>query len=249
MDEQTQPALIEIPPDRFFEIEQADPSRNPEFTAARFLQCRPQEYREITMLRAELVPIATLARMYKVSRNTIAAIDEREGRTLRVEHLKQHNARSYNRLATICRERAQELVLSVDVDKLDAGERIALGRVLAIMMGVAEDKAQLLAGQATSRAETSDPRAAAAEFAEALARMGFGVEDAGAKGEPRAIEAEVGPAMAARPAGDREQGAGVDAAAGAVPGAEGKGLSSDMVSEGRDCGSVAAQGVTEEKRP
>jgi hypothetical protein len=200
------------------------------------------------MLRAELVPIATLARMYKVSRNTIAAIDEREGRTARVEHLKQHNARSYNRLATICRERAQELVLSVDIEKLDAGERIALGRVLAIMMGVSEDKAQLLAGQATSRAETSDPRAAAAEFAEALARMGFGVEDAGAKG-PRAIEGvEVGPAMAARVDGDRD-GAGVDAAAGAAVVDEGKGETSNMVSEGGDCGSVEAQGVTTEGRP
>jgi hypothetical protein len=188
MTDTVQAVLFDVPEDRFLELEQ-DP-RNPEFTAARFLQCRPEHYREIVMLRAELVPIATLARMYRVSRNTIAAIDEREGRTARVEQLKQTNARSYNRLATICRERAQELVLSLDTDGLTNSERIAAGRVLAILMGVAEDKAQLLAGQATSRAETSDPRAAAAEFAGALARMGFGVGDRGAKG----IEVEVGPA-------------------------------------------------------
>jgi hypothetical protein len=190
---ESQPVLLDVPADRFLELEQ---SRNPEFTAARFLQCRPREYREIMTLRAELVPIATLARMYHVSRNTIAAIDEREGRTARVEQLKQHNARAYNRLATICRERAQELVLSLDSGEMTTSERIAAGRVLAILMGVSEDKAQLLAGQATSRVETSDPRAAAAEFAGALARMGFATEDRAAK----EVKVEVGPARPAAPA-------------------------------------------------
>jgi hypothetical protein len=242
-DSTLQPVLFEVPAERFADLE-TDP-RNPEFTAARFLQIHPREYQEITMLRAELVPMATLARMYKVSRNTIAAIDEREGRSARVEQLKQGNARSYNRLATICRERAQELVLSVEMQHLNASERIALGRVLAIMMGVAEDKAQLLAGQATSRAEVTDPRAAAAEFAEALARMGFGVEDRGAKGEARAIEAEVGPA---RPAGGAPADPGATDA-GAVPGAAGVSVSTDMQSDAAIVASVELQGVTKENEP
>jgi hypothetical protein len=201
MGDDLQPVLFDVPADRFSEMEQGDIGRNPEFTAARFLQIHPREYQEIMTLRAELVPIATLARMYHVSRNTIAAIDERASGNVRVEQLKQTNARAYNRLATICRERAQELVLSVDVDGMTNGERIAAGRVLAILMGVAEDKAQLLAGQATSRAEVGDPRAAAAEFAAALSRMGFGVADPGAKGAApagieaaRVVEVEVGPA-------------------------------------------------------
>jgi hypothetical protein len=247
MTDSLQTVLFDVPEDRFAELEQ-DP-RNPDFTAARFLQCRPEHYREIVMLRAELVPMATLARMYHVSRNTIAAIDEREGRSARVEQLKQRNAISYNRLATICRERAQELVLSVDMERLDAGERIALGRVLAIMMGVAEDKAQLLAGQATSRVETSDPRAAAAEFAAALARMGFGE----GRAEQKAVDGvEVGPARAPGAAGAEDLGAGVEPAAvesGAVPGAEGKGGASDMVSDAAGVVSVEAQRVTEENRP
>jgi hypothetical protein len=200
----SQPVLFDVPSERFAELEQD--TRNPEFTAARFLQCRPEHYREIVMLRAELVPIATLARMYHVSRNTIAAIDEREGRTARVEQLKQRNAVSYNRLATICRERAQELVLSLDSDEMTTSERIAAGRVLAILMGVSEDKAQLLAGQATSRVETSDPRAAAAEFAGALARMGFATEDRG----PKEVQADVGPA---RPVAQEEPAAPAEVAA------------------------------------
>jgi hypothetical protein len=224
MGDDIQPVLFDVPAARFSEMEQGDIARNPEFTAARFLQIHPREYQEIVTLRAELVPIATLARMYKVSRNTIAAIDERSSGNVRVEQLKQTNARAYNRLATICRERAQELVLSVDVDQMTNAERIAAGRVLAILMGVSEDKAQLLAGQATSRAEVGDPRAAAAEFAAALSRMGFGVADAGAKGEPaagldgaRVVEVEVGPAS---PAADPA------AAASAVD--QGKGVVSDM---------------------
>lgn len=201
MDAETQPALfdIDIPPERFFSMEKDE--RNPEFTGSRFFLCRPREYSEIVALRAEAVPIATLARIYRVSRNTISAIDERESRNVRVEQLKQHNSRAYNRLASLCRERAAELVLSLEVPDLSASERIACGRVLAILMGVAEDKAQLLSGGATSRAEVSDPRAAAGEFAKALARMGFGVADDAAKGtapagieSARVVEVEVGPA-------------------------------------------------------
>jgi hypothetical protein len=224
MGDDLQPVLFDVPAARFSEMEQGDIGRNPEFTAARFLQCHPREYQEIMTLRAELVPIATLARMYKVSRNTIAAIDERASGNVRVEQLKQTNARAYNRLATICRERAQELVLSVDVDQMTNAERIAAGRVLAILMGVSEDKAQLLAGQATSRAEIGDPRAAAAEFAAALSRMGFGVADSGAKGTApagieaaRVVEVEVGPASPV-----------VDSAAAAVDLAPGDGVASDM---------------------
>jgi hypothetical protein len=192
-DSQTQLAL-DVPAARFLEIEQDE--RNPEFTGARFFQCHPREYQEIVALRAEAVPIATLARIYRVSRNTIAAIDERESRSVRVEQLKQHNSRAYNRLASLCRERAAELVLSLEVADLSASERIACGRVLAILMGVAEDKAQLLSGGATSRVEVSDPRASGAAFAEALARMGF----RGADPAEKAVSVEVGPA---RPVSDQ----------------------------------------------
>ena len=190
---ETQPALFDVsavPAERFEVIEQ-DP-RNPEFTGARFFQCRPREYQEIVALRAEAVPIAALAKIYRVSRNTIAAIDERESRSVRVEQLKQSNSRAYNRLASLCRERAAELVLSLEVADLSASERIACGRVFAILMGVAEDKAQLLSGGATARVEVTDPRASGQAFAEALARMGFGGMERGEK----EIAAEVGPARA-----------------------------------------------------
>jgi len=122
-----------------------------QFTAARFFQMHPQEYREIVSLRAEGLSISACARLFSVSRHTVAAIDRRETSTESFIKQRDQAAYDYRRLARLGRERLEELLLDPE-NKPSAKD-------LAVMIGILEDKAQLLSGAPTQRIDLQDAAA------------------------------------------------------------------------------------------
>jgi len=111
-----------------------------EFTGERLLTRRPDAYRAVVRMAAEGLSISATARALGVSRNTIAAVREREGFT--IEQDKKELLRDVRRAARLSVERAIELIPTINSAK-DA----------AIVAAVMVDKGQLLSGEATSRIE------------------------------------------------------------------------------------------------
>ena len=111
-----------------------------EFTGERLLARRPEVYRAVVRMAAEGQSISATARALSVSRNTVAAVREREG--ISIEQEKKELLRDVRRAARMSVERAIELVPSINSAK-DA----------AIVAAVMVDKMQLLSGEATTRVE------------------------------------------------------------------------------------------------
>lgn len=111
-----------------------------EFSGERLLARRPEVYRAILSMSAEGLSVSAMARAFGVSRNTIAAVQDREG--FSIEHLKKELLRNVRTAARLSVERAIELVPGIQNAK-DA----------AIVAAVMVDKMQLLSGEATSRVE------------------------------------------------------------------------------------------------
>ena len=114
-----------------------------EFTGERLLSRRPETYRAVVRMAAEGLSISATARALGVSRNTVAAVREREGFT--IEQSKKELLATIRRGSQIAAERVVELVPHIQSAK-DA----------AITLAVLVDKAALLAGEATSRIERID---------------------------------------------------------------------------------------------
>ena len=114
-----------------------------EFTGERLLARKPEVYRAVVRMAAEGQSISATARALSVSRNTVAAVREREG--ISIEQEKKELLRDVRRAARLSVERAIELVPSINSAK-DA----------AIVAAVMVDKMQLLSGEATSRIERVD---------------------------------------------------------------------------------------------
>jgi len=111
-----------------------------EFSGERLLARRPEVYRAILSMSAEGLSVSAMARAFGVSRNTIAAVQDREG--FSIEHLKKELLRNVRTAARLSVERVVELVPSITSAK-DA----------AIVAAVMVDKLQLLSGEATARVE------------------------------------------------------------------------------------------------
>ena len=111
-----------------------------EFSGERLLSRRPEVYRAILSMSAEGLSVSAMARAFGVSRNTIAAVQHREG--FSIEHLKKELLRNVRTAARLSVERVVELVPSITSAK-DA----------AIVAAVMVDKLQLLSGEATARVE------------------------------------------------------------------------------------------------
>ena len=111
-----------------------------EFSGERLLARRPEVYRAILSMSAEGLSVSAMARAFAVSRNTIAAVQEREG--LSIEHHKKELLRNVRTAARLSVERVVELVPGITSAK-DA----------AIVAAVMVDKLQLLSGEATARVE------------------------------------------------------------------------------------------------
>lgn len=114
-----------------------------EFTGERLLARRPETYRAIVRMLAEGLSGSSIARACQVSRNTVAAVRDREGYS--IEQSKKELLATIRRGSQIAAERVVELIPSLNSAK-DA----------AITLAVLVDKAQLLAGEATSRIERLD---------------------------------------------------------------------------------------------
>jgi len=111
-----------------------------EFSGERLLARRPEVYRAILSMSAEGLSVSAMARAFGVSRNTIAAVQDREG--FSIEHHKKELLRNVRTAARLSVERVVELVPSITNAK-DA----------AIVAAVMVDKLQLLSGEATARVE------------------------------------------------------------------------------------------------
>lgn len=114
-----------------------------EFTGERLLARRPETYRAIVRMLAEGLSGSSIARACQVSRNTVAAVREREG--FSIEQQKKELLTTIRRGSQVAAERVVELIPHIQNAK-DA----------AITLAVLVDKAQLLAGEATSRVERVD---------------------------------------------------------------------------------------------
>ena len=111
-----------------------------EFSGERLLARRPEVYRAILSMSAEGLSVSAMARAFGVSRNTIAAVQDREG--FSIEQHKKELLRNVRTAARLSVERVVELVPTINNAK-DA----------AIVAAVMVDKLQLLSGEATARVE------------------------------------------------------------------------------------------------
>jgi hypothetical protein len=111
-----------------------------EFSGERLLVRRPEVYRAICRMSAEGLSMSAMARALGVSRNTVAAVQEREG--ISIEQHKKELLRNVRTAARLSVERVVELVPTITNAK-DA----------AIVAAVMVDKLQLLSGEATARVE------------------------------------------------------------------------------------------------
>jgi hypothetical protein len=152
----SQPELIpasEMPPE-LFGVCQSEP-RSPVFTAGRYHQQNPEEYKlMVSLLFGDMLPIATVARMLGRSRNLVDAVYTREAASKSVEQLKQQASREYRHLGKLGREALRQYMLHLPaVENLDINQLSALIQRIAVAIGIVDDKAELLSGGPTARIE------------------------------------------------------------------------------------------------
>jgi transcriptional regulator with XRE-family HTH domain len=173
-----------------------------EFSGERLLARRPEVYRAICRMSAEGLSMSAMARALGVSRNTVAAVQEREG--ISIEQHKKELLRNVRTAARLSVERVVELVPTINNAK-DA----------AIVAAVMVDKLQLLSGEATSRVEKVE--VSQDKLSEMLASLPL-------------LEAEVVPVTGPSGSGSTQKGL-LGVGAGSVSGCL-AGLVSDTESEG-----------------
>ena len=116
--------------------------RRGEFTAERLMESRPTIYRAIVDGLGQGLGVRQLCRAYRVSHHTVAAVMAREASA--VATLKE---RTVSVLRTFGRLAADRLLDEVDQIPIQS---------LPIALGIAVEKAELLAGGATSRIEHTE---------------------------------------------------------------------------------------------
>lgn len=121
----------------------------------------PDRYMTVCALLADgSLSQREISRLTGTSRNLVAGINRQ---AVEIEPLKQRLAGRARNLAQLCLERAEEIVQ-------DGKSKVTL-RDLAILAGVAIDKSQLLAGDATQRIETVEASSGADDFADQVERL------------------------------------------------------------------------------
>ncbi len=120
------------------------------FTGERLFQQRPEVYNAVVQALAEGMGIRQIARAFKVSANTVMSVREREKVVIDTD--KERTVANLRALARASSERLLDELESIPIDKL------------AITMGIAVEKLQLLEGNATARVEHVKPSAGIEAF-------------------------------------------------------------------------------------
>jgi hypothetical protein len=115
------------------------------FTGERLVVQRPETYQMVVSLLAEGLSARQVARLAKVSPNTVAMVREREPAA--IDAVKRNMVSTVRGMSQLCLDRMREMLVDPDV-KIGAKD-------LGIMYGILTEKAELLAGAPTSRLETT----------------------------------------------------------------------------------------------
>lgn len=133
-----------------------------DFTGERLFRDRRDIYRMVVELLGEGISQRQIARVCHVSANTVRKVEERE--TVPIDAHKKQASRVLSRVVRSSAERLEELV-----PKMGDGAKVA------VVLGIAAEKLQLLTGEATMRVESIEGGAALhrrfAEIHEGLAKM------------------------------------------------------------------------------
>jgi hypothetical protein len=126
-----------------------------EYTGERFFQTRPGEYKLVVRLLASGVGILTTAAIMRVSPNTVIAVRNREGVSIKAE--KQHLSRLAHVFSNVAFEGAAELLTEILADPARRGEA-SFKEVADLIKAAtaATSTGQLLAGEATGRVDIPD---------------------------------------------------------------------------------------------
>lgn len=159
-----------------------------EFTAERLMESRPTIYRALVEGLGQGLGVRQLCRAYRVSHHTVAAVMARESQA--VATLKE---RTVSVLRTFGRLAADRLLDEVDQIPIQS---------LPIALGIAVEKAELLAGGATSRIEHTESgpthddylRMISGKVIEAeVVPIGFQGEEVAQKGDDQAAVVQAEP--------------------------------------------------------
>lgn len=138
-----------------------DEAEHHEFTGARLFARDPERYQTIVSLLAENLGILRIARLMKVSPNTVMAIRDREEH--QVDIVKE-------RVAKLCRGAAQMCAEGILEDLANESKRAKVSaRDKAVILGIMVEKYQLLTGGATGRLEHVAAEPAHDDYARLLA--------------------------------------------------------------------------------
>jgi hypothetical protein len=141
----------------------AEAEKKGEFTGERLSERKPEIYRACASLLAQGASYLSIAKLLKVSVNTVAAVKDREH--ISIESEKRTLAGSFRLASGLAAERAIEM-LSDD----ERSKTIPLNQ-LAIATGIFTEKAELLSGGATSRVDWVQPAPAVDDFNSYLADL------------------------------------------------------------------------------
>lgn len=181
-------------PARILERECLHGARTTEHTAVRYKRDHPTEYRwAVSLLFGDSLSISRVSEMLGASRNTVAAIYEREAQAISVEQVKRDAIAEFRMLRRLSRDRLRDYLLhlpdATDLLRREGGVAAIAGLIhkIGIIMGIATDKEQLLSGGATARVEVGRPASDGygdlLEAARECARkMGLGGEAGAANG-------------------------------------------------------------------
>lgn len=139
---------MELPPAAAAALDAEEAHGN--FTGDRLFSQDPDRYRACVEMLGRMAPVSMIAKVLRVSPNTVRAVREREGET--IDDLKKRTVAHLAKFVGIAAERFAEEADSIDIEKL------------AIPMGIATEKLLLLTGQATSRVERIDAAPAPVDF-------------------------------------------------------------------------------------
>ncbi len=140
--------------------------RSGEFTGDRFFLQRPADYAAVVQLLASRVGVKSIAKMVGCSVNTVRAVRRREG--ISVDTLREKTVAALAEFVADASERLRDEVQELPV------------AALAVPLGIATEKLQLLNGGATARVEVLQvaPVDAFAAYIESLpTAMGSGAEE------------------------------------------------------------------------